>query len=140
MIKATEEAEQIAMLLHSSNCHVSFNDEVCTIGKDGSKSPKGIPKRPKPRQIQTELDVFQPQFKLSPRDAQSADYFVRFQNKHEKCHKRIIESDSMKYIKRNYQLMKRSTTLTCIHIHLSDQIVTCRRLKCFCKLISFPTR
>jgi hypothetical protein len=49
MIKATEEAEQIALLLHSSNCHVSFNDELHTTSKDDSKSPKGIPKKPKPR-------------------------------------------------------------------------------------------
>ncbi len=60
MIKATKQAEKISVLLHSSSCHVFFNDE-------------------------------------SPRAAQSADYLVRFQNKHKKCCKGIIESDSMKY-------------------------------------------
>jgi hypothetical protein len=49
MFKSTEEAKQIALLSHSSICHVSFNDEVYTTGKDYSKSPKGIPKKPKPR-------------------------------------------------------------------------------------------
>jgi hypothetical protein len=57
MIKATEEAQQIALLSHSSNCCVSFNDELCTTSKDNSKSPKRIPKKLKPRQIETELDV-----------------------------------------------------------------------------------
>jgi hypothetical protein len=49
MIKDTEEAKQIALLSHSSIHHVCFVDEVCTTGKDYSKSPKGIPNKPKPR-------------------------------------------------------------------------------------------
>jgi hypothetical protein len=76
---------------------VSFNDKVCSSTKHNPNSPNGILKKPKPRQLKTELDVIQKQRELSPTAAQSADYLVRFQNKHEKCHKDIIESDSMKY-------------------------------------------
>ena len=97
MINATEEAEQILVLLHSSSCHVFFNDEVCSSTKYNPKSPNGILKKPKPRQLETELDIILRQCELSPRAAQSADYLVRFQNKHKKCCKSIIESDSMKY-------------------------------------------
>jgi hypothetical protein len=97
MIKATEEAEQISVLLHSSSCHVSFKDGVCSSTKYNPKSPNGILKKPKPRRLKTALDVILKQCDLSPRAAQSADYLVRFQNKHEKHCKGIIESDSMKY-------------------------------------------
>jgi hypothetical protein len=76
---------------------VSFNDEVCSSTKHNPNSPNGILKRPKPRRLETELDVILKQHELSPRAAQSADYLVRFQNKHEECRKGIIESDSMKY-------------------------------------------
>jgi hypothetical protein len=97
MIKATKQAEKISVLLHSSSCNVSFNDEVCSSTKHHPNSPNGILKKLKPRQLETELDVILKQRELSPRAAQSADYLVRFQNKHEKCRKGIIESDSMKY-------------------------------------------
>jgi hypothetical protein len=96
MIKATKQAEEISVLLHSCSCHVSFNGEVCSSTKHDPKSPNGILKKPKPRQLKTELDVILKQCELSPRAAQSADYLVRFQNKHKKCRKGIIESDSMK--------------------------------------------
>jgi hypothetical protein len=76
---------------------VSFNNEFHTTDKDNSKSPKGIPKKPKPRQIKTELDVIQRQHKLSHRAAQLAEYLVRFQKKTLKHHKHIIESNNMKY-------------------------------------------
>jgi hypothetical protein len=84
MIKATEGAEQILVLLHSSSCYVSFNDGVCSSMKSDPKHPNGILKKLKPRQLETELDVILRQCDLSPRAAQSADYLVRFQNKHEK--------------------------------------------------------
>jgi hypothetical protein len=86
------------MILHSSSGHVSFNDEVHSSTKYDPKSPNGILKKLKPRwQLETELDAILRQCKLNPRAAQSADYLVRFQNKHKKYHKGIIESDSMKY-------------------------------------------
>jgi hypothetical protein len=97
MIKATKQAEKISVLLHSSSCHVFFNDEVCSSTKYDPKSPNGILKNPKPRQLEMELNIILKQRELSPRAAQSADYLVRFQNKHKKCCKGIIESDSMKY-------------------------------------------
>jgi hypothetical protein len=97
MIKATKQVEKISVLLHSSSYNVSFNDEVCSSTKHDPNSPNGILKKPKTRQLETELDVILKQRELSPRAAQSADYLVQFQNKHEKLHKDIIESDSMKY-------------------------------------------
>ncbi len=97
MIKVTEEAEQILVWLDSSSCHVSFNKGVCSSMKSNPKHPNGILKKPKPRWLETELDVILRQLELSPRAAQSADSLVRFQNKHEKQCKSIIESNSMKY-------------------------------------------
>ncbi len=97
MIKATEEAEQILVWLDSSSCHVSFNKGVCSSMKSNPKHPNGILKKPKPRWLETELDIILRQLELSPRAAQSADSLVRFQNKHEKQRKSIIESNSMKY-------------------------------------------
>jgi hypothetical protein len=41
MIKATEEAEQISMLLHSSNYHESFKDGACSSTEYNPKSPNG---------------------------------------------------------------------------------------------------
>jgi hypothetical protein len=61
---------------------------ICSSIKHNPKSPKGILKKPKPRQLETELDVILKQHELSRRAAQSADYLVRFQNKHKKCHKK----------------------------------------------------
>jgi hypothetical protein len=139
MIKATEEAEQILVLLHSSSCHVLFNDEVCSSMKSNLKSPNGILKKPKPRQLETELDVILRQCELSPRAAQSADYLVRFQNKHEKCRKSIIESDSMKY---DQEKLPAGEKEYYTYIHPKYPFIrlnrNCRWLKGFSKVIYFP--
>jgi hypothetical protein len=107
--------------------------------KSNLKHPNRIPKKPKPRQMETELDIILRQCELSPRAAQSADYLIRFQHKHEKQCKSIIESDSMKYDQEKLPAGERSITLIYIQsIHLSDQIVTRRWLKGFSKVIYFP--
>jgi hypothetical protein len=74
MIKATEEAEQISVVLHSSSCHVPFKDGVCNSTEYNFKSPDGIQKKPKPKRLETGFDVILKQRELSPRAAQSANY------------------------------------------------------------------
>ncbi len=64
MIKATKQAEKISVLLHSSSCHVFFNDEVCSSTKYDPKSPNGILKNPKPRQLEMELNIILKQREL----------------------------------------------------------------------------